>query len=45
MPELLVINILISFFPNTLEKHIYLPKEIELVDQKVAQSKEMRYPK
>lgn len=24
---------------------MYLPKEIELVDQKVEQSKEMRYPK
>lgn len=45
MSELLVINILISFLPNTLEKQIYLSKEIELVDQKVAQSKEMRYPK
>lgn len=45
MPELLVINILVSFLPNILEKHIYLPKEIELVDQKVSQSKEMRYSK
>lgn len=45
MPELLVINILISFFLNILEKHIYFPKEIELVDQKVAQSRKIRYPK
>lgn len=45
MPEFPVINILISFFPNALEKQIYLHKEIDFMDQKVAQSKEMRYPK
>lgn len=43
MPEFPVISILISFFPNALEKQIH--KEIDLMDQKVAQSKEMRYPK